>query len=75
MRGESRIVPDFISLFPVSAGRSVRPFSRNLCDRRKSLDNRAGAIAKFFLLNHKASVRRVITGLHIRIRSILAAVW
>jgi hypothetical protein len=57
--GESRIVPDYISLFPQSA--QVAPFAgatRNLCDRKEvTLNNQAGAIAKFYLYTstHKAA--------------------
>ena len=49
--GESRIVPDFISLFPQSS--QVAPFAgatRNLCDRKEvTLGDQMGAIAKFYL--------------------------
>jgi len=57
--GESRIVPDYISLFPES--QQVAPFAgatRNLCDRKEvTLDDQAGAIAKFYIYTstHKAS--------------------
>ena len=49
--GESRIVPDYISLFPQS--QQVAPFAgatRNLCDRKEvTLGDQAGAIAKFYI--------------------------
>ena len=49
--GASRIVPDYISLFPQSG--EVAPFAgatRNLCDRKEvTLNDQAGAIAKFYL--------------------------
>jgi Bacterial Ig domain len=49
--GASRIVPDYISLFPNSA--EVAPFagaSRNLCDRKEvTLDNQASVLAKFYI--------------------------
>ncbi|HTC64670.1 MAG TPA: Ig-like domain-containing protein [Candidatus Saccharimonadales bacterium] len=49
--GESRIVPDYISLYPGS--KQVAPFAgatRNLCDRKEvTLDDQAGAIAKFYV--------------------------
>ncbi len=49
--GESRIVPDYISLFPQS--QQVAPFAgatRNLCDRKEvTLSDQAGAIAKFYI--------------------------
>ena len=49
--GESRIVPDYISLFPQS--QQVAPFAgatRNLCDRKEvTLNAQAGAIAKFYI--------------------------
>ena len=57
--GESRVVPDFISLFPQS--QQVSPFAgatRNLCDRKEvTLDTQAGAIAKFYIFTptHKAA--------------------
>lgn len=57
--GQSRIVPDYISLFPES--QQVAPFAgatRNLCDRKEvTLDDQAGAIAKFYIYTstHKAS--------------------
>ncbi len=57
--GESRTVPDYISLFPQS--KQVSPFAgatRNLCDRKLvTLDDQAGAIAKFYIYTsvHKAS--------------------
>ncbi|HEY0785396.1 MAG TPA: Ig-like domain-containing protein, partial [Acidobacteriaceae bacterium] len=57
--GESRIVPDYISLFPQS--QQVAPFAgatRNLCDRKEvTLSPQAGAIAKFYIYTstHKAS--------------------
>jgi hypothetical protein len=49
--GESRIVPDYISLYPQSA--QVAPFAgatRNLCDRKEvTLGDQMGAIAKFYI--------------------------
>ncbi len=49
--GESRIVPDYISLFPQS--QQVAPFAgatRNLCDRKEvTLGDQMGAIAKFYI--------------------------
>jgi hypothetical protein len=57
--GASRIVPDYISLYPQS--QQVSPFAgatRNLCDRKEvTLNDQAGAIAKFYLFTstHKAS--------------------
>lgn len=57
--GESRTVPDYISLFPQS--HQVAPFAgatRNLCDRKEvTLNDQAGAIAKFYIFTstHKAS--------------------
>jgi len=57
--GESRIVPDYISLFPQSM--QVAPFAgatRNLCDRKEvTLTDQAGAIAKFYIYTstHKAA--------------------
>jgi hypothetical protein len=49
--GESRIVPDYISLFPQSG--QVAPFAgatRNLCDRKEvTLGDQMGAIAKFYV--------------------------
>jgi hypothetical protein len=49
--GASRVVPDFISLFPGSA--EVAPFAgatRNLCDRKEvTLDDQTAALAKFYL--------------------------
>ncbi len=49
--GESRIVPDYISLFPQS--QQVAPFAgatRHLCDRKEvTLGDQAGAIAKFYI--------------------------
>src|SRR5258705_359362 len=49
--GASRIVPDYISLFPGSA--EVAPFAgakRNLCDRKLvTLDDQASALAKFWV--------------------------
>src|SRR5438270_1900478 len=51
--GESRTVPDFISLFPGSA--EVAPFAgatRNLCDRKEvMLDNQTSALAKFYVFS------------------------
>jgi len=57
--GESRIVPDYISLFPQS--KQVAPFAgatRNLCDRKEvTLSDQMGAIAKFYIYTstHKAA--------------------
>ena len=49
--GESRIVPDYISLFPQS--KQVAPFAgatRNLCDRKEvTLGDQTSATAKFFI--------------------------
>jgi hypothetical protein len=49
--GESRIVPDYISLFPQS--KQMAPFAgatRNLCDRKEvTLADQMGAIAKFYV--------------------------
>jgi hypothetical protein len=49
--GESRIVPDYISLYPQS--KQVAPFAgatRNLCDRKLvTLGDQMGAIAKFYI--------------------------
>jgi hypothetical protein len=49
--GASRIVPDFISLFPQSA--EVAPFAgatRNLCDRKEvTLQQQQAALAKFWI--------------------------
>jgi hypothetical protein len=49
--GESRIVPDYISLYPQT--HQVAPFAgttRNLCDRKEvTLADQMGAIAKFFI--------------------------
>jgi hypothetical protein len=51
--GASRIVPDFISLFPQSA--EVAPFAgatRNLCDRKEvTLTPQAAALAKFWIFS------------------------
>ena len=55
----SRIVPDYISLFPQS--QQVAPFAgatRHLCDRKEvTLNDQAGAIAKFYIYTstHKAA--------------------
>jgi len=57
--GASRIVPDYISLFPGSA--EVSPFAgatRNLCDRKEvTLDDQTAALAKFYIFTstHVAS--------------------
>jgi hypothetical protein len=57
--GASRVVPDYISLYPLS--KQVSPFAgatRNLCDRKEvTLNDQAGAIAKFYIYTstHKAS--------------------
>jgi hypothetical protein len=49
--GETRIVPDFISLFPGSA--EIAPFAgakRNLCDRKEiTLTDQTAALAKFYI--------------------------
>jgi len=49
--GQTRIVPDFISLYPQT--KQVAPFAgatRNLCDRKEvTLGDQMGAIAKFFI--------------------------
>ncbi|MBV8901663.1 MAG: hypothetical protein JOY92_16305, partial [Verrucomicrobia bacterium] len=49
--GESRIVPDYISLFPGS--KEVAPFAgatRNLCDRKEvTLGDQMGTTAKFYI--------------------------
>jgi Bacterial Ig domain len=49
--GQSRVVPDFISLFPLS--HEVAPFAgatRNLCDRKLvTLDDQTSALAKFWI--------------------------
>ena len=49
--GESRIVPDYISLYPET--KQVSPFAgatRNLCDRKEvTLNDQMGAIAKFYI--------------------------
>ncbi len=49
--GESRVVPDYISLFPQSA--EVSPFAgatRNLCDRKEvTLDDQMSVLAKFYV--------------------------
>ena len=50
---QSRIVPDYISLFPQS--KEVAPFAgatRNLCDRKEvTLDDQTSALAKFYRLH------------------------
>jgi hypothetical protein len=49
--GQSRIVPDYISLYPQS--KQVAPFAgatRNLCDRKEvTLGDQMGTIAKFYI--------------------------
>jgi hypothetical protein len=49
--GESRVVPDYISLFPQS--KEVAPFAgatRPLCDRKEvTLDDQSAALAKFYI--------------------------
>ncbi len=49
--GESRVVPDYISLYPQT--QQVAPFAgaiRNLCDRKEvTLNDQVGAIAKFYI--------------------------
>jgi len=51
--GASRVVPDFISLFPQSG--EVSPFAgatRNLCDRKEvTLTDQASALAKFWIFS------------------------
>src|SRR5438445_873327 len=51
--GASRVVPDYISLFPQSA--EVAPFAgatRNLCDRKEvTLTEQAAALAKFWVFS------------------------
>ncbi|HYL13125.1 MAG TPA: choice-of-anchor D domain-containing protein [Terriglobales bacterium] len=51
--GASRVVPDFISLFPQSA--EVAPFAgatRNLCDRKEvTLQDQSAALAKFWIFS------------------------
>ena len=51
--GASRVVPDFISLFPQS--REVAPFAgatRNLCDRKEvTLTDQTSALAKFWIFS------------------------
>ena len=51
--GASRVVPDFISLFPLSG--EVAPFAgatRNLCDRKEvDLTDQASALAKFWIFS------------------------
>src|SRR5437016_4734224 len=51
--GASRVVPDYISLFPQSA--EVAPFAgatRNLCDRKEvTLTEQAAALAKFWIFS------------------------
>ncbi|MBB5058728.1 hypothetical protein HDF16_003442 [Granulicella aggregans] len=51
--GASRVVPDFISLFPGSA--EVAPFAgatRNLCDRKEvTLGDQTSALAKFWIFS------------------------
>ena len=61
--GASRVVPDFISLFPQSG--EVSPFAgatRNLCDRKEvTLDRQASALAKFWIFT-SAHVAAHFTG-------------
>src|SRR6266481_5176473 len=61
--GASRIVPDYISLFPHSA--EVAPFAgatRNLCDRKEvTLDDHNSALAKFWVFT-SAHVAAHFTG-------------
>jgi hypothetical protein len=51
--GASRVVPDFISLFPLSG--EVAPFAgatRNLCDRKEvTLQDQTAALAKFWIFS------------------------
>jgi len=74
--GASRIVPDYISLFPQS--HEVAPFAgatRNLCDRKEvTLVDQASALAKFWVF-YLGSRRRPLHWhyhgrLHIGIRSV-----
>src|SRR6267378_347442 len=62
--GASRIVPDYISLFPQS--QEVAPFAgatRNLCDRKEvTLTDQASALAKFYLFT-SAHVAAHFTGI------------
>ncbi len=61
--GASRVVPDFISLFPQSG--EVSPFAgatRNLCDRKEvNLTEQSGALAKFWIFT-SAHVAAHFTG-------------
>jgi len=61
--GQKRIVPDYISLFPVS--HEVAPFAgalRPLCDRKEvTLDYQTGALAKFWIFT-SAHVAAHFTG-------------
>jgi hypothetical protein len=61
--GASRIVPDYISLFPQSG--EVAPFAgatRNLCDRKEvTLTNQTAALAKFWIFT-SAHVAAHFTG-------------
>jgi len=61
--GQSRIVPDFISLYPGS--QEVAPFAgatRNLCDRKEiTLDDQSSALAKFWIFT-SAHVAAHFTG-------------
>ena len=51
--GQARVVPDYISLFPLS--QEVAPFAgatRNLCDRKLvTLDDQTSALAKFWIFS------------------------
>jgi hypothetical protein len=51
--GATRIVPDYISLFPGSTAHEVAPFAgakRNLCDRKEvTLDDQTSSQAEFFV--------------------------
>src|SRR5882762_5475881 len=62
--GQSRVVPDFISLFPKS--QEVAPFAgatRNLCDRKEvTLGDQASVLAKFYLFT-SAHVGAHFTGI------------
>jgi hypothetical protein len=62
--GASRIVPDYISLFPQS--QEVAPFAgatRNLCDRKEvTLTDQASVLAKFYLFT-SAHVAAHFTGI------------
>ena len=79
-RSASRMVPDFISLFPQSG--EVAPFAgatRPLCDRKEvTLADQAAALAKFWVFTSDARRRPLHRDhhrrLHFGIRSVLAAI-